>query len=320
MKIKITRGSAPAGIYYQAITGELLNARVAVKDKISGLYVYWSSNQHLKENVEWWIGLGGMETFLQEVLLELHHNEEIETHEIKLGGSSHTLLKQELSTIKSITNTDKFAVSGRAGDEQFPAFMEVVLEKHYERGNVRPEEGDVVVDIGSNYGFFSLYVQRYKPSRVIAVEPFPPVYECLRKNLNNTNTETVNKAISLTTGSEEFVVADIFGQNRLNKFGDKSPLLASSTNDTIQVDTININHFIAQYDLTRIDFLKIDCEGGELDLFNKINKDYLNNNIKKIAMECHSGEIKDTVIKILQSSFELDLSRDNMIHAYAKQQ
>ena len=68
------------------------------------------------------------------------------------------------------------------------------------------------------------------------------------------------------------------------------------------VETITINQLISDYDIARIDFLKVDCEGGELDLFRTIDKEYLQNNVGKIAMEYHSKEIYDEVLDILKSN------------------
>ena len=39
-----------------------------------------------------------------------------------------------------------------------------------------------------------------------------------------------------------------------------------------------------------------------MDLFQTINKDYLKNNINKIALEYHSMAIKETVIEILTNN------------------
>ena len=61
-------------------------------------------------------------------------------------------------------------------------------------------------------------------------------------------------------------------------------------------------------------------KGGELDLFLTIDKKFLKNNIKKIALEYHTSYIKDVVLSILKSnSFEIEEETGNeigMIYAY----
>ena len=44
------------------------------------------------------------------------------------------------------------------------------------------------------------------------------------------------------------------------------------------------------YGLDKIDFLKTDCEGGEYDIFNLGNYDFIKNNIRKIVGEWHLSD------------------------------
>jgi autotransporter strand-loop-strand O-heptosyltransferase len=53
----------------------------------------------------------------------------------------------------------------------------------------------------------------------------------------------------------------------------------------------------------KIDYLKVDCEGGEYDIFTDENLDYIENNVKKIAGEFHKTYNKygmNEAIKILE--------------------
>jgi hypothetical protein len=73
------------------------------------------------------------------------------------------------------------------------------------------------------------------------------------------------------------------------------------------VETVDINTFINYYNIDKIDFLKVDCEGGELDLFEQIDKTFLSNNISKIAIEYHSNSIKLRVEQILtENNFTIE--------------
>jgi hypothetical protein len=44
---------------------------------------------------------------------------------------------------------------------------------------------------------------------------------------------------------------------------------------------------VVDYDIPHIDYLKIDCEGGEYGIFTEMNIPYLKNNVKHIAVEFH---------------------------------
>lgn len=183
------------------------------------------------------------------------------------------------------------------GDDLFPIVTEIFYDKVYERDFVRLTNNDIVVDIGANYGVFSLYSQLFNPKIVYSIEPLKSTFDHMSRNLNDYNVMCINKAISDKDGYENFTVTDINGNNFSSK-NSEGHHPSSSLREEI-VETININTLIKEYNIDKIDFLKVDCEGGELDLFNTINKDYLRDNISKIAIEYHSGFIKDTIINIL---------------------
>ena len=57
--------------------------------------------------------------------------------------------------------------------------------------------------------------------------------------------------------------------------------------------TISFKDFVNQYDIDKIDFLKVDCEGGEYDVFNAENYNWITKNVRKIAGEFHLADIYD---------------------------
>jgi hypothetical protein len=54
----------------------------------------------------------------------------------------------------------------------------------------------------------------------------------------------------------------------------------------------------------KIDFLKVDCEGGEYDIFTQDNLDFLINNVKKIVGEWHlrTPQLKEKFRNLIGSS------------------
>ena len=51
--------------------------------------------------------------------------------------------------------------------------------------------------------------------------------------------------------------------------------------------TFRFKEFIEHYGIEKIDFLKIDCEGGEYDILTEENFDWIYNNVGHIAVEVH---------------------------------
>lgn len=204
-------------------------------------------------------------------------------------------------------------------DHTFHTVVEVFYHKDYEKSFTQVDVGDVIVDIGANVGVFSVYAQRFNPKKVYALEPVPDTFNYLVENTKNySNVIPINMAIAENSGKEFITVTTHSGCNVLVKTG----LEFADEVEKIEIDTININEFIKQHKITHIDFLKVDCEGGELDLFRTIDRDYLTNNIKKIAMEYHSSSIRAEIITTLKlHGFTIEVASPSwketgMIYAY----
>lgn len=148
-------------------------------------------------------------------------------------------------------------------------FNEKIYEKFFEVNN-----GDLVVDVGASVGPFTYSILHKHPKHVYCFEPSIKEFKTLNKNVRGYPVTTINKGISN--------VNSIVDSNML--FGGES-----------EMETITFKTFIENYSMDKIDFLKTDCEGGEYDIFNDENEDYILNNVKKIVGEWHlnTKELKD---------------------------
>ena len=186
-------------------------------------------------------------------------------------------------------------------DMSFTTFIEVKVDEVYSRGHIKVEPGDVVLDIGSNYGFFSLYAIEKGASQIIALEPFDPTFKCLVENTKQFDKiATLNLAIADVEGESEFTTnIDYSGCNYLSN---KTITGGEFSNpEKYIVKTTTINKIIDDYKLDKIDFLKVDCEGGELDLFKTISDENLSK-VQKTVIEYHSKEIGEFVKNKLENS------------------
>jgi FkbM family methyltransferase len=150
--------------------------------------------------------------------------------------------------------------------------------KNYEIGL-----NDTVVDIGANIGIFTLYAATKTKKRVYSFEPFPANFEYLQQNisLNEFNYVTPHlAAVSDKVETRNFLVNEstshhLADENRKN-----------NSEGYIEVQTVTLKHIMDQNGLDHIDFLKLDCEGGEGYVLLSTPLDYLKR-IRKIAMEFH---------------------------------
>ena len=72
-------------------------------------------------------------------------------------------------------------------------------------------------------------------------------------------------------------------------------MFTAELNGQTTMESIRFDTLINEYHISKIDFLKTDCEGGEYDIFTEQNFEWIKNNVKKISGEwhLHNQETKD---------------------------
>jgi FkbM family methyltransferase len=119
----------------------------------------------------------------------------------------------------------------------------------------------VCFDIGANIGVKTLYLSRHcREGRVIAVEAGRIVAECLATNIianDAHNAISLHAAVAGHIGSLTFDEASAWGH-----------LAAGS--EGAQVEAVTLETIVAGHELTRLDFIKIDIEGGRVSRSKKL--------------------------------------------------
>ncbi|HEY9623664.1 MAG TPA: FkbM family methyltransferase [Crinalium sp.] len=123
------------------------------------------------------------------------------------------------------------------------------------------------LDVGANHGYFALLMAEIvgPTGRVFAMEPNPKLVELLRRSLEANGFEkraaVIPKAASHSDGETLNLVIPK-GQT-----GHASvAALPSSTDDVVAVETITIDTLTA--DWPQVNFVKVDAEGAEEDIWN----------------------------------------------------
>ncbi len=127
--------------------------------------------------------------------------------------------------------------------------------------------GDTVVDVGANIGEWTLQMaDAVGPSgRVIAIEPVPHLAEALQKSALANNMRQVSiaaVALSESEGQAEFSVERAnTGGSRLGRYCRDGEAF-----DSITVRLETLDGLLARSAIGRVDFIKVDVEGFELEV------------------------------------------------------
>lgn len=161
----------------------------------------------------------------------------------------------------------------------------VSLKKEFEENNYEKffnvEENDIVVDIGASVGPFTSNILKLKPKKVFCLEPHPELYKTLKTNFeSDVNVICLEQGIASINGTNTFT-------GLYNDDLDPSYIGDKLWSKQSECDSITFRSFIDKHNITQIDFLKTDCEGGEYEIFTDENMDWIKNNVKKIVGEWH---------------------------------
>ena len=197
---------------------------------------------------------------------------------------------------------------------------EVIIRKCYiPSADFDIKDDYVVVDAGANVGAFTLYAASKATSgKIYAIEGDKNEFGRLVENIeinSFSNVETINAALTDIVGDVTFSDSHV------------QPLKTDSMTKSNYVfkglcKSLTLTELINNYNITKIDFLKLDIEGSEFQVFKEsgwLDKTQI------IAMELHSTQDSDKTEKIVEllklKNFSVNLVFENKtLYCYAKKQ
>jgi len=163
---------------------------------------------------------------------------------------------------------------------------EIVYNQLYTPEGFDIGPNDVVVDIGANIGIFSLYASTKTSGPIHCFEPFPENFDFLKRNVSLNSSENIkphNLAVSDKAGSQKLFISESSGGHLLFDHN-----IHGVIHNNIEIHTTTLECLMDENSLSRIDFMKLDCEGAEGQIIQSTSIDYLSR-INKIAMEFHDN-------------------------------
>lgn len=149
--------------------------------------------------------------------------------------------------------------------------------------------GDIAIDCGANVG--KITAKLAEPGvTVYAFEPDPNAWEVLQSNFkDNPSVVLINKAVSDHEGRARIYFSKRYGEDP-TKYSTGTTLLADKPNiDTenfVEVEVIDLAEFIVRLNKP-IRILKMDIEGEEVKVLNKLIDRKLTDYIRHILVETH---------------------------------
>ena len=159
---------------------------------------------------------------------------------------------------------------------------EIFVERPYTKGIHDLPPNPVVVDVGGYIGDFSIYAASRLNASVIVYEPTSENWAMLKDNVARNGLESrvtpVNKAVGrdgTLTLNVEVSGQEVHSSSRWYPSAPKR-----------EVQSVTPDQIVADHQLDRIDLLKVDCEGGEYELFRHASDDALER-VDRLTLEWH---------------------------------
>lgn len=194
------------------------------------------------------------------------------------------------------------------------------------------KQGDVVVDVGSHWGYYTLLAAKLigKKGKVFAFEPNPSNYALLVRNIEVNgydNVIPVRKAVSDKCGFTNFFLCEDTAGGTIYNYGNNKKSIA--------VETVTLDEFFKDKN-TPIDIIKIDAEGAERAILLGMDRVIKQNENLKLFIEFWPFEFggsplspREFLNKLTEYGFKIgaidetkrcvrdrDINVDNLIELY----
>ncbi len=205
---------------------------------------------------------------------------------MKLSRLVKKLLRTEKHVFDRICAANNIKLDFDLNRSELTILQEVFEERVY--SDYFPfYEKAIVIDIGGHYGYFSVFANRnlHPESKIYSFEPSKGNFHAFLENIksNNIGNVFVNNV----------AIGEVEGQVNLN--------LSNASNHSIVLDykaskrqSVLVKQFhqiVEEYNIDKIDFLKIDCEGAEYAILDSLEFE-LFQRIKIVSLEFHDLKSK----------------------------
>lgn len=246
--------------------------------------------------------------------------------------------------ILSLPNGLAVRYQSRADVDYF--YRSIFLERSYAKHGLHIKAGDTVMDIGANIGMFSMFAALEAPDvKLFSVEPVPTLFKMLEFNLADVceDVTLLNVGVSDRPGvatitfypnspgmssfapdrmdEEAILTALLQNDYKANKNSVISEILFRSSEfmdsrfeeKRYECSVISVSEIIAQYNIDKIDFLKIDVQKYEMRVLGGIDIRHWPL-IRQIAIEVHdkNGAMNEICLLLESKGYAFRAEQDSL--------
>lgn len=160
---------------------------------------------------------------------------------------------------------------------------ETCLDRDYEHYGTKLQSGWTIVDIGGGLGDFTVFASQIPDTQVHVYEPFPESNRLLQENLKHnhmSNVQVYVEAVGAKAGELHLTTS--------TGVAVRHSTAQDINHADLTVTSIPLSTVLTRIESKHIDFLKMDCEGGEYDILLNADDETLKA-ISHICMEYHDN-------------------------------
>jgi FkbM family methyltransferase len=174
-----------------------------------------------------------------------------------------------------------------------------------------PTDGDVVIDVGAAFGFYTiLSSMKVGPrGKVVAIEAQPDSFEMLNRNIKLNGLENVI-TLNYAAYSSEMKLKLYSGYTLMQERTG-----ANNKHKSVDVRANTLDYLVTQLaQIIQVHWIKIDVEGAELEVLRGAHNILSNSKDIKLLIEIHGRENYDSIRKVLDSyGFIVELEKSSNV-------
>ena len=184
----------------------------------------------------------------------------------------------------------------------FQTFKEIFMTECYccKERQLPTTDNPVVIDVGANAGYFTLYaLSRLSKAQIFSYEPIPANFNQLKRNLDLNHNQFTHYFQMAVAGQPGMLT---LSYDPRDQFTTSATVNVQPDGATINVHCTSLAEIFKENHLDRCDLLKMDCEGAEFDILYNCPQEILTR-IHSVAMEVHAGTKPEQNIESLEAYF-----------------